>query len=374
MTKKIGFNGMVLGLLVIAGLWSVIWTGDVWAVLILMGLAYANNAFYSMVSRSGVRNSVLYHAVMTLVANFAFYFVLRQLVTENMTMALFVPYTVATVFGSLTGSSVSKAIEEFFGITTDPKKTETSSESKRALNILLALLGALGILVGIFSPASWMTLSVAALGFGDNVTFSILRRSRNTSNTTYHVAAALLKSLAWYLLFQSLSLRGMAFEFFIPYCFGSVLGGMSGQKISLMVEKKIGATADAHLSADVSWTRLIPWKLIAVLALLTFVSIGIFGASAILLTLAGLSSGQQLAFSMVSRSRQRNNITYHTVAAIFSNAVWFLTFRQLQVERWTPELYLPYAMGGIAGSVAGVGVSMGIEKALHIKSDSRKDG
>ena len=372
MIQKIRFQYAILGSLFFAGLWSVLWAEDMWAVLLLMGLAYANNSFYSMVSRSSVRNSVLYHASATLVANFAFYFVLRQLVTENMTMALFIPYTVATVYGSVSGSRVSQVIEEFFGITTDPKKKNETQESKLALKILLVLLGGLGILIGIFSPMSWTTVVVAVLAFGDNITFAILRRSRNTSNATYHVVAALVKSAMWYFLYQTLSLRGMALELFVPYCFGAILGGMSGQKISEFVEVKIGATADAHLDPNVRWIQLVPWKLLGVLILATGGAVVLLDGSETVLMLAGLSGAQQLSFALTSRSRQRNNIVYHTVAAIFSNAVWFLTFRQIQIEQWTAELYLPYALGGTAGSVAGVGVSMGIEKALHIESDSKK--
>lgn len=366
------FQYVILGLLFVAGCLSVLFAESAGAILLLMGLAYVSNASYSMVSRSGVRDSVFYHAFTTLISNFVFYLVVRQLVTENMTMVLFIPYTVATVYGSLTGSRASQWVEERFGITADPEKKKETKESKLALKLLLVLLGTLGILIGIFSPTSWTTVLIAALAFGDNITFSILRRSRNTSNATYHIAAALLKSLAWYLLFQSLSLRGMALELFIPYCFGSILGGISGQKISAFVEKKIGATANAHLIADIHWTQLVPWKLVGALVLLTGGTVILFGGSEILLMLAILSGAQQLAFSMVSRARQRNNVLYHTVSSIFSNAVWFLTFRQLQVEQWTTDLYLPYALGGTAGSVTGVGVSMGIEKALHIRSDSKK--
>lgn len=372
MTQTKGFQTFVLALLILAGLLSLFMADSAGAVLLLMALAYASNASYSMVSRSGVRDSVAYHAFTTLISNFIFYLVVRNLITSNMTMALFIPYTVATVFGSLTGSRASQWVEERFGITVDSSKTKESKESKLARYLLLTLLGVMGIIIAVYSPTSWMTVVIAGLAFGDNITFSILRRSRNTSNTTYHVFAALLKSLAWYLLFQSLSLRGMALELFVPYCFGSILGGISGQKISSFVEKKIGATADAHLSADVAWYRLIPWKLVSLLTVLTVATAFFFGGSRILLILAVLSGSQQLVFSMVSRARQRNNVLYHTISSIFSNAVWFLTFRQLQVEKWTPELYIPYALGGTAGSVTGVGVSMGIEKALHIESDSKK--
>jgi hypothetical protein len=361
---------VILVCLAVTGFISVFVAKDVVATLILMVLAYFSNASYSMVSRSAVRDSILYHAFTTLLSNFVFYMVLKQLVTDNMTLALFIPYTVATVYGSFTGAKASQRVEEYFGITTDMSKKKPTSQSILAQKILLGFLTVLGIIVGIYSDNMMTTIMIAGLAFGDNVTFSLLRRSRNTSNTTYHIVASIVKSLAWYLLFQSLTLRGMPFALFIPYSFGSVLGGIAGQEVSAWIEKKIGATADAHMSTDVPWHQLISWKPVMFLFCLVIPVVLFSGNSSLLAFLALLSAAQQVSFSVVSRSRQRNNMTYHIIASIFSNAVWFLTFRQLQVKQWTNELFVPYALGGTIGSVTGVGLSMGIERAIGASSDS----
>lgn len=79
---------------------------------------------------------------------------------------------------------------------------------------------------------------------------------------------------------------------------------------------------------------------------------------------------QSVSFSLVSRSRNRNNITYHIIASIFSNAVWFLTFRELILSNMNLVLFVPYTVGTVSGSVTGVKVSMWIEKFLHAESDS----
>lgn len=364
------YQWLILVLLAVIGFFSLVVTGNWPEVLVLMGLAYLSNASYSMVSRSAVRESVLYHAFTTLLSNFVFYMVLQRLVTENMTLVLFIPYTVATVWGSFTGAKTSQKIEERFGITADTSKKQATPESAQAQKILLALLALMAVIVGVYSQNILLTLTIAALAFGDNITFSILRRSRNTSNVTYHIGASLVKSAAWYILFRSLSLKGMSFELFIPYCFGSVLGGISGQTISSWIERKIGATADSHLESTLSWHLFIPWKPVFYLAFLTAPFVIWSDNNSFLLFLAFLSAAQQVSFSLVSRSRQRNNMTYHIIASIFSNGVWFLTFRQLQVEWWTAELFVPYALGGTVGSVMGVGISMIIEKWLGASSDS----
>ena len=48
-----------------------------------------------------------------------------------------------------------------------------------------------------------------------------------------------------------------------------------------------------------------------------------------ILTILVLAFVQNISFSIVSRSRNRDNIRYHIIAATFSNSIWFLTFRQL---------------------------------------------
>lgn len=48
-----------------------------------------------------------------------------------------------------------------------------------------------------------------------------------------------------------------------------------------------------------------------------------------ILTILGLAFVQNVSFSVVSRSRNRNNMRYHMIAAFFSNSIWFLTFREL---------------------------------------------
>jgi hypothetical protein len=87
------------------------------------------------------------------------------------------------------------------------------------------------------------------------------------------------------------------------------------------------------------------------------------------LLLMALAFAQNVAFSLVSRSRNRDNMTYHVIAAIGSNGVWFLTFRHLVTKSMSFDLFIPYTIGTVAGSVFGVKVSMVIEKILGATSD-----
>lgn len=92
-----------------------------------------------------------------------------------------------------------------------------------------------------------------------------------------------------------------------------------------------------------------------------------------ILTILGLAYVQNVSFSIVSRSRNRDNIRYHIIAATFSNSIWFLTFRQLVLADMSFVLFIPYCLGTVAGSVSGVKVSMWIEKLLGASADAHLD-
>lgn len=78
---------------------------------------------------------------------------------------------------------------------------------------------------------------------------------------------------------------------------------------------------------------------------------------------------QSVSFSVVSRSRNRNNKTYHLIAATFSNSIWFLTFRELVLSDMSFMLFIPYIIGTVLGSTYGMTVSMWIEKRLKASAD-----
>lgn len=78
---------------------------------------------------------------------------------------------------------------------------------------------------------------------------------------------------------------------------------------------------------------------------------------------------QNISFSITSRSRNRDSVKYHLLAAMFSNTIWFLTFRELVKGDMNFILFVPYVLGTVAGSITGVKVSMFIEKFIGAKAD-----
>ena len=88
-----------------------------------------------------------------------------------------------------------------------------------------------------------------------------------------------------------------------------------------------------------------------------------------ILKILGLAFIQNTSFSMVSRSRNRDNMNYHIIASLFSNTLWFLTMRELVLAELTWWLLIPYAIGTVSGSVYGAKLSMRIERWLGASAD-----
>lgn len=109
---------------------------------------------------------------------------------------------------------------------------------------------------------------------------------------------------------------------------------------------------------------------VGILLLIGIVNLSIAGSlpsQSLLLMLAFI---QNISFTLVSRARNRNNFNFHLIAAIFSNGVWFATFKYLVVDKgMTMSMFIPYTVGTVLGSLSGSVVSMFIEKVLGATSD-----
>lgn len=91
------------------------------------------------------------------------------------------------------------------------------------------------------------------------------------------------------------------------------------------------------------------------------------------ITLFALAYIQSVSFSIVSRSRNRDSARYHIIASVFSNSIWFLTFRELVLSDMSLMLFPFYCVGTVAGSQSGVYVSKIIERWLSIDEAKRVD-
>ena len=78
---------------------------------------------------------------------------------------------------------------------------------------------------------------------------------------------------------------------------------------------------------------------------------------------------QNVSFTMVSRSRNRDNMAYHAICSVFSNGLWFATMHYLVVTDLSWYLLIPYVVGTVSGSLFGAKVSMKIERAIGALAD-----
>lgn len=78
---------------------------------------------------------------------------------------------------------------------------------------------------------------------------------------------------------------------------------------------------------------------------------------------------QNAAFTITSRSRNRDNKVYHIIAAVFSNGIYFLVFKVMMSNDFAVSLMLPYVIGTVTGSVLGMKISMVIEKLIGASAD-----
>lgn len=91
-------------------------------------------------------------------------------------------------------------------------------------------------------------LVVMALAFIQNVSFSLVSRSRNRDHAGYLVATSVFSNLVWFLCMKLLILSDMSLLILPSYVIGATAGSLFGARLSMKIEKILGASSDAHLS------------------------------------------------------------------------------------------------------------------------------
>jgi len=71
-----------------------------------------------------------------------------------------------------------------------------------------------------------------------------------------------------------------------------------------------------------------------------------------ILTMLGLTILQNASFTLVSRARNSNSITYHTIASILSNGIWLLVIKNVVTNFENVTLMITYLIGSVVGSIS----------------------
>lgn len=76
------------------------------------------------------------------------------------------------------------------------------------------------------------------------------------------------------------------------------------------------------------------------------------------LMLAGLVIAQNASFTLVSRARNSSSIPFHAIAAVLSNGVWLLVFREMVTKIDDVGSMIVYLVASVGGSVLMHALSM----------------
>ena len=67
---------------------------------------------------------------------------------------------------------------------------------------------------------------------------------------------------------------------------------------------------------------------------------------------------QNASFTLVSRARNSNSISFHAVASVLSNGIWLLVIKNVVQNFDKPILMVVYIVGSVIGSVSMHYISM----------------
>jgi uncharacterized protein YebE (UPF0316 family) len=71
-----------------------------------------------------------------------------------------------------------------------------------------------------------------------------------------------------------------------------------------------------------------------------------------ILQMIGLTILQNASFTLISRARNSNSISYHAIASVLSNGIWLLVIRNVVSNLDKPELMISYLVGSVIGSIS----------------------
>jgi hypothetical protein len=352
---------------------------------IIAGLAFGQNAAYSLQSRAGNRTSNLYHFIAAVFATTVFFVSLSYLVYLKVTLAVLLIYIFGTMLGSVYGTRLSLRIEHLIGAVAD-LGTETKGQ---ALPLRTAVFWLSLILVGEFAllhynivPSRFsqdgdgvmLAVTIAAAAYVSNVLFASLRVVRSTNAYWSHLGLVLLQSAATIAIYDVLVKAGGNWYLFGPYLTGSIIGSLLGADWGKYLSAHIGASWHARKVG--TQELLYPWKQFLVCSLLLVPHTAYFVVTELADTLwlpqmlvLGATVLQASAFTVVSRARQRNHELYIEWSSVFSNGIWFMTLNLLVVNEMASYLIIPYVVGMGIGSLWGQNIAIHLESEIGATMD-----
>ena len=209
-------------------------------------------------------------------------------------------------------------------------------------------------------------VQIMVLAFVQNVAYSLQSRAGNRSSNLYHLVAAILASLVFFLTLRSLVVTKVTFDVLLPYIFGTMLGSMYGTSLSTTIETKIGAAV--NLGQETKGQTLPLRPAVIGLSLLLFAEFAViqnYNAS-IMVGVALTALVSNLLFAALRVARNTNAYWFHLVIALIHAVAGFSTYYFMVKVNMDWYLFAPYATGAVLGSM--IGAETGKRFGKYIKA------
>jgi len=355
---------------------------------VIAGLAFIQNAAYSLQSRAGNRTSNLYHFIAAVFATTVFFVSLSYLVYLKVTLAVLLIYIFGTMLGSVYGARLSLRIERAIGAVADlgtEARGQTLPLRTAVFWLSLVLVAEFALLHYNIVPSRFsqdgegilLAVAIAGAAFVSNALFASLRVARSTDAYWFHLVLVLFQSAATIAIYGVLVEANGNWYLFGPYLTGSIIGSLLGADWGKRFGARIGASWHARKVGPQE--LLYPWKQFLVCLLLLVPHTAYFRATGLAdalwlpqVLVLGAAMLQASAFTVVSRARQRNHELYIEWSSVFSNGIWFMTLNLLVVNELASYLVVPYIVGMGIGSLWGQNFAIHLEAEIGASMESSK--
>jgi len=374
---------------------------DAWEVHTgVMALGFMQVLAFVFVSRSRNRSDDRYHALAAIGSNGVWYLTFNSVFFYSLFAAvrpedgsipygLFVPFAIGTIGGGLFAAYYSQKIEQWMELHAGPK-TKSDIENQILKELFVGQLQEIRkrrwLYFGLLSVALWFlgtadTPETVAwfmlLAYGQNIAFALGSRARNRNSALYIVLTTILGTLALFFVWRVLIVQGMPLELFAPYTAATVLGSITGARISMMIERFFGIKPDDHVHEEsgedkkkrvaertrrenMLWRVICAAGLVAMLATPFLTNLSIVGLTLVLVA-AFLNSGVHI---LASRAGNRNNLPYHFVTRLFWGFGWFFLTAAAVYYEMSFAILAPYMLGSVLGNLFGYICATYVEKKL----------
>lgn len=216
----------------------------------------------------------------------------------------------------------------------------------------------------------WESLAIMILAFVQNAAYSLQSRAGNRTSNLYHFIAAVFATTVFFVSLTYLIHLKVTLHVLLVYILGTMLGSVYGMKLSVFIERGIGAVADLGEEKKgqvLPLRKAVLWlSLLFALQILFVREFDTFAMAEI--AAAALVAG--LLFAMLRVVRNTDAYWSHLVLVLTQSAAGFITYQVLvEVNNW--YLFAPYLTGSVLGSLLGAEYGKRLGERIKAKWDAR---